>query len=350
MDPENAWSCPLPLRDYSHITMAHGGGGQLGADLVRHLFLPAFGDAASTADLADAAVVDGLAGRVAFTTDSHVVQPLFFPGGDIGSLAINGTVNDLAMVGAAPVALSTAFVLEEGLELSVLQRVAQSMGQAARRAGVQLVTGDTKVVDAGHGDGIFITTAGIGAVPEGVRIAPDRARPGDKIIVSGSLGRHGVAVMSQREGLSFGTTIESDCAPLSGVVAAMIETGADIHVLRDLTRGGLVAGLCELAEAGNVGVRIDETAVPVDGPVRAACSFLGLDPFAVANEGTLVAFVGADDADRVLERMRLVPEAANAVVIGDVVDTHPGTVVALTSLGGTRVVPLPLGEQLPRIC
>ncbi len=344
------WSCPIPLRDYSCITMAHGGGGQLGSDLVQHLFLPAFGEAALDADLADAAVLDGLDGRVAFTTDSHVVQPLFFPGGDIGTLAINGTVNDLAMVGATPVALSTAFVLEEGLDLNILHRVAQSMGEAASRAGVRLVTGDTKVVDAGHGDGIYITTAGIGVVPDGVRIAPDRAKVGDKIIVSGPVGRHGIAVMSQREGLSFGTTIQSDCAPLHALVAAMIDSGADIHVLRDLTRGGLVAGLCELAEAANVGVLIEESAVPVDDPVRAACSFLGLDPFAVANEGTLVAFVDAEDADRVLDAMCSVAEGARATIVGEVAGAHLGTVVAQTSLGGTRVVPRPLGEQLPRIC
>jgi hydrogenase expression/formation protein HypE len=344
------WSCPLPLRDYPRITMAHGGGGQLGADLVRYLFLPAFGEAAQDADLADAAVLSGVGGQVAFTTDAHVVQPLFFPGGDIGTLAINGTVNDLAMVGAQPVALSTAFILEEGLELATLHRVAQSMGQAAHRAGVRLVTGDTKVVDAGHGDGIYITTAGVGLVPSGVRIAPDRATAGDKIIISGAIGRHGIAVLSQREGLTFGTTIESDCAPLNGVVSAMIGTGADIHVLRDLTRGGLAAALCELAEAGDVGIRIDEPLVPVPGPVRAACGFLGLDPFAVANEGTCVAFVPPDDADRVLEALQDQPEGAESTIIGEVVTDHRGTVVGRTAFGASRVLPRPLGEQLPRIC
>ncbi len=350
MTAVDQWSCPIPLRDYPRITMAHGGGGQLSADLVRHLFLPAFGEAGLAAQLADAAVISPIEGRIAFTTDAHVVQPLFFPGGDIGTLAVNGTVNDLAMVGARPLVLSSAFVLEEGLDLAVLSRVAQSMGAAARRAGVRLVTGDTKVVDAGHGDGIYITTAGIGVVPPGVRIAPECARPGDAVIVSGPLGRHGVAVMSRRNGLEFGTTIESDCAPLNGAVEALVGSGATPHVLRDLTRGGLVAALCELAESGSVGVVINESKVPVPDAVRAACGFLGLDPFAVANEGTFVAFVAPDDTDLALETLRDVPETREAAVIGHLVGDHPGTVVARTAFGGTRVLQRPLGEQLPRIC
>lgn len=344
------WACPLPLRDYPRVTMAHGGGGQLGADLVEHLFLPAFGSAAPAADLLDAAVLGPTDGQVAFTTDSYVVQPLFFPGGDIGSMAVNGTVNDLAMVGARPLALSTAFVLEEGLELRVLDTIARSMGRAARQAGVQLVTGDTKVVDAGHGDGVYINTAGIGVVPEGVRIAPDRARPGDRVIVSAPIGRHGVAVLSRREGLEFGTTIESDCAPLGAVVSAMLETGADLHVLRDLTRGGLTAALNELATTAGIGVLIDEALVPVPDPVRAACGFLGLDPFAVANEGTFVVFVAEADAGRVLDAMHARSETSQATIVGEVTADNAGVVIAQTKLGGQRVLPRPLGEQLPRIC
>jgi len=346
---ELAWTCPLPLRDYERITMAHAGG-QLGADLVRHLFLPAFGGAASTGPLADAAVLARPAGEIAFTTDAHVVRPLSFPGGDIGSLAVNGTVNDLAMVGARPVALSCAFVLEEGLELATLHRIAQSMGRAACTADVRLVAGDTKVVESGHGDGVYITTAGVGVIPPGVNISPDRAAVGDKVLVSGPLGRHGIAVLSQRDGLEFGTTITSDCAPLARLVSAILETGADVHVLRDLTRGGLVAALNELAHDANVGVVIDEVAVPVPEPVRAACAFLGLDPFAVANEGTCVAFVPDEQADQVLRAMRSQPEGAESAIIGEVVADHRKVVAARTAFGATRLLPLPLGEQLPRIC
>lgn len=344
------WSCPLPLNDHPLVTIAHGGGGQLGADLIEHLFLPAFGTAAAGSTLSDAALLDIGAQRVAFTTDSYVVRPLFFPGGDIGTLAVNGTVNDLAMMGASPIALSTAFILEEGLDLQILDAVARSIGNAAEQVGVRLVTGDTKVVDAGHGDGVYINTTGIGVVPAGVRITPDRARPGDQVIVSGPIGRHGIAVLSQREGLEFGTAIESDCAPLDGVVAAMIKTGADIHVLRDLTRGGLTAALCELAETAQVGVRFDQALVPVPDAVAAACGFLGLDPLIVANEGTLVAFVPAEHTDEVLDAMRNHPQSRGATVIGEITTQHAGAVVARTPLGGQRVVTRPLGEQLPRIC
>ena len=346
----DGWSCPVPLRDHPRITMAHGGGGELGADLIEHLFLPAFGDAATDATPTDAAVLDPGPGRLAFTTDSYVVRPLFFPGGDIGELAVFGTVNDLAMAGARPVALSTAFVLDEGLELEVLDRVARSMGRAAGRAGVRLVTGDTKVVDGGPGDGLTITTAGIGVVPDGVDIGPTRARPGDAVIVSGPLGRHGTAVMSARDGLAFDTPLTSDCAPLAELVTAMIATGTDVHVLRDLTRGGLAAALCEIAEVAGVGVHYDEPSLPIPREVDAACRLLGLDPVHVANEGTLVAMVAPDDTERVLAAMRRIPEGEGATVIGTIVDEHPGRVTARTSIGGTRIVTRPLGEQLPRIC
>ncbi|MGZ4626523.1 MAG: hydrogenase expression/formation protein HypE, partial [Kineosporiaceae bacterium] len=301
-------------------------------------------------ELADAAVVELGGARVAFTTDSFVVRPMFFPGGSVGDLAVNGTVNDLAMVGARPAALSTAFILEEGTALADLGRIAEAMGAAARVAGVRLVTGDTKVVDAGAGDGVYVNTAGIGLVPQGVDIRPARARPGDAVLVSGPIGIHGVAVMSRREGLEFGIDIASDTAALHGLVAAMLATGADVHVLRDPTRGGLAAALNEIARGAGVGVELTERDIPVPDVVANACGMLGLDPLYVANEGKLVAFVPADDADEVLAAMRAHPLGQDARLIGTCVEGHPGMVVAHTALGGTRVVDLPVGEQLPRIC
>ena len=345
------WSCPTPIHPDERVVMGHGGGGTLSAELVERLFLPAFGDAAATATPTDAAVL-GLPGgtRLAFTTDTYVVQPLVFPGGDIGELAVFGTVNDLAMSGAVPLALSTAFVLEEGLDLGLLATVATSMGRAARRAGVALVTGDTKVVERGHGDGLYVNTSGVGIVPDGVDVRPARAVPGDVVLVSGPIGRHGIAVLSRREGLEFGTDLRSDTAPLAALVASMLAADRDLHVLRDLTRGGLATGLCELATTAGVGVEFEESAVPVPEAVRAGCGFLGLDPLHVANEGTLVAFVSPDRADVVVEAMRAVPEGIDSAVIGRVVADHPGVVVARTGLGAWRVVDRPLGEQLPRIC
>jgi hydrogenase expression/formation protein HypE len=345
----DAWVCPAPLRDYPTVVMGHGGGGALSAELVEHLFLPAYGDAAD-AEMGDSAVVSVAGGRLAFSTDSYVVKPLFFPGGSIGDLAVNGTVNDLSMSGATPLVLSTAFILEEGTALSDLGRVAEAVGSAARLAGVRLVTGDTKVVDAGHGDGVFINTAGIGVLADGVDIRPARARPGDVVIVSGDIGVHGVAVMSCREGLEFGTAVESDSAPLNGLVATMVATGADIKVLRDPTRGGVAASLNEIAKAAGVGVRLVERDLPIPQPVQDACGLLGLDPLYVANEGKLLAFVAPDDAETVLSAMRGHDLGKSAAVIGVCVDEHPGMVVARTGLGGTRVVDLPVGEQLPRIC
>jgi hydrogenase expression/formation protein HypE len=320
----------------------------MSAELVEHLFLPAFG--ATGAELTDSAVLDVGSARIAFSTDSYVVRPLFFPGGSIGDLAVNGTVNDLAMSGARPLCLSTAFILEEGTDLADIGRVATELGRAARAAGVRLVTGDTKVVDAGHGDGVYVNTAGIGLVREGADIRPGRARPGDVVLVSGDIGVHGVAVLSCREGLEFGTTLASDTAPLHGLVAAMLDTGADVHVLRDPTRGGLAASLNEIARAADVGIQITESAVPVPEPVADACSILGLDPLYVANEGKLVALVAPQDAERVLQAMQQHPLAGSASVVGRVSDDHPGIVVARTGLGATRVVDLPVGEQLPRIC
>jgi hydrogenase expression/formation protein HypE len=353
-DPEatvdlQAWVCPVALRDAPNIVMGHGGGGAMSGELIEQLFLPAFGPAAD-AGLGDSAVVDIGGARLAFSTDSFVVKPMVFPGGTIGDLAVNGTVNDLAMAGAVPKVMSTAFILEEGTPLDALARIAQAVGTAALAAGVKLVTGDTKVVDSGHGDGVYINTAGIGLVDDRTDIRPQRARPGDAVIVSGDLGVHGVAVLSCREGLEFGTTVASDTAPLHGLVAAMIATGADLHALRDPTRGGLAATLNEIARAATVGVSIDERALPIPSQVRDACSMLGLDPLYVANEGKLVAFVPAGDADRVLAAMRAHPLGARAAVIGSCVRDHPGMVVTRTALGGTRVVDLPIGEQLPRIC
>ncbi|CAB4365147.1 MAG: hydrogenase expression/formation protein HypE [Actinobacteria bacterium] len=331
--------------------MGHGGGGQMSAELIQHLFLPAFGAAASSATPTDSHVLTLANGqRLAFSTDTYVVHPLFFPGGNIGELAVYGTVNDLAMSGAVPLALSTGFVLEEGLEMDVLGRIATAMGAAATTAGVQLVTGDTKVVERGHGDGVYINTAGIGLVPEGVDIRPERARPGDVVIVSGEIGLHGIAVLSLREGLEFGTELRSDTAPLNHLVAAMLAVCSDIHVLRDPTRGGLAASLCEIAETAQVGIEYDERSLPVPEAVRAACGFLGLDPIHVANEGKLVAFVAPEHAESVLAAMAATDVGRGAVVIGRVVEEHRGVVVARTRLGSTRIVDRPLGEQLPRIC
>ncbi|MCX3062869.1 hydrogenase expression/formation protein HypE [Streptomyces beihaiensis] len=329
--------------------MGHGGGGALSAELVDHVFAPAFGGA-SLAALADSAALSVGGVRLAFSTDSFVVRPLFFPGGSIADLAVNGTVNDLAMSGARPAYLSCGFILEEGVEIETVARVAEALGAAARTAGVEVVTGDTKVVEAGHGDGIYINTSGIGAIPAGVDIRPQRATPGDVVIVSGPIGEHGVAIMSVREGLEFGVDIRSDCAALGGLVESMLDAAPDIHVLRDPTRGGLAAALNEIATAASVGVVVQERAVPVPDEVANACAVLGLDPMYVANEGKLVAFVRPQDADAVLAAMRAHPLGRAATVIGECVDDHAGMVVARTGLGGTRVVDLPLGEQLPRIC
>jgi hydrogenase expression/formation protein HypE len=345
----SGWTCPAPLRDQPRIVMGHGGGGTLSGELVRHVFAPAFGGPALDA-LPDSAVLTLDGTRLAFSTDSFVVRPLFFPGGSIGDLAVNGTVNDLAMSGARPMYLSCAFILEEGVETELVGRVAEALGAAARAAGVEVATGDTKVVEAGHGDGVYLNTAGIGLVPDGVDIRPTRARPGDVVLVSGAIGEHGVAVLSRREGLEFGTGVRSDCAPLGGLVEAMLAVTPDLHVLRDPTRGGLAAALNEIATAAGVGVTVRERDVPVPEEVANACSMLGLDPMYVANEGKLVAFVPPAHADAVLDAMRAHPLGAAAAAVGECVADHPGMVVARTGLGGTRVVDLPLGEQLPRIC
>jgi len=336
------------LRD-EVITLAHGAGGKATRALVEGLFLEEL-DNPLLAPLSDSALLELNGSRFAFTTDAYVVKPIFFPGGDIGDLAVNGTVNDLAMSGARPLYLSTGFILEEGTPLADINRIATAMGRAAAAAGVRLVTGDTKVVDAGHGDGVFINTAGIGVIADGVDIRPGRAAVGDVVIISGEIGLHGVAIMSCREGLEFGTTIETDSAPLNGLVQAMIATGADLHTLRDPTRGGLSASLNEIARAAGVGIDLVERDLPIPEVVGNACSLLGLDPLQVANEGKLIAFVPERDADTVLAAMQVHEYGKEAVAIGRCGSDHPGMVVARTALGGNRVVDMPIGEQLPRIC
>ncbi len=345
----NGWSCPLPLRDYPNIVMGHGGGGKLSAELVQHLFLPAFHNHA-LGNLADSAVVTLAGERLAFSTDSFVVQPLFFPGGNIGDLAVNGTVNDVAMSGATPRFLSCGFILEEGMPLDDLGQIVATMAAAAQRANVTLVTGDTKVVERGHGDGVFINTSGIGTIAQGVDIAPHRARPDYAVIVSGEIGLHGIAIMSVRAGLVFDTEITSDCAPLHDLVATMLSVSTDIHVLRDPTRGGVASALNEIARAAGVGIELDERTLPVPAAVRAACEMLGLDPLYVANEGKLLAIVPAHTAEPLLAAMRAHPLGKDAAVIGKVVAEHPGMLVARTGIGGRRVVDMQVGEQLPRIC
>jgi hydrogenase expression/formation protein HypE len=346
-------SCPLPIFDHKRIVLGHGSGGKLTADLIDKIFLPAFRN--PTLDkLDDQAVVSIGGARLAFTTDSFVVTPVFFPGGDIGRLAIHGTVNDLAMSGARPLYLSAAFILEEGLEVDDLRRVVDSMCAAAAEAGVQLVTGDTKVVNRGKGDQIFITTTGIGVIEHEFSISADRASAGDKIILSGTIGDHGMTIMSQREGLEFESSIESDCASLSGLVQAMLATPSPaknfIHTLRDPTRGGVATTLNEIAKRANVGIVLDERTIPVRESVKGACEVLGLDPLYVANEGKLLALVVPEMADAVLQQMQQHHLGHDAVIIGEVVETHPGMVLMKTEIGGTRVLDVMFGEQLPRIC
>jgi hydrogenase expression/formation protein HypE len=342
--------CPLPIFEHKQIVLGHGSGGKLTAELIEKLFLPAFANPALD-KLDDQAVVQVNGSRIAFTTDSFVVTPIFFPGGDIGRLAVNGTVNDLAMSGARPLYLAVAFILEEGLPSADLLRIVESMRDAAHEAGVQLVTGDTKVVNRGKGDKIFITTTGIGIVEASVNISADRARPGDKIIVSGYIGDHGMAIMSQRENLEFEGTIESDCASLHGLVVAMMQAGGEnIHCLRDPTRGGVATTLNEISARSRVGMKLREDLIPVRETVRGACEILGLDPLYVANEGKLVAVVAAEAAESVLGQMRKHGLGTLAAVVGEVVAEHPGMVLMKTEIGGTRVLDVMFGEQLPRIC
>lgn len=345
----DGWTCPLPLRDYPMIVMGHGGGGKLSAELIQHLFLPAFTNAALT-NLGDSAVIQLEGARLAVSTDSFVVRPLFFPGGDIGKLAVHGTVNDVAMSGATPVYLTCGFIIEEGLPLEKLGRIVESMAAAAREASVQLIAGDTKVVDKGHGDGVYINTSGIGVIPAGVNIAPQRAQVGDVVLVSGTIGDHGMAVMSERKGLQFESDIVSDTAALNGLVADILAVTHDVHVLRDPTRGGVASALNEIAQASQVGIVLDERTIPVNPAVQSACEMLGMDPLFVANEGKLLAIVPENVAETVLAVMRAHPLGKDGMIIGRITSNHPGILVARTGIGGTRVIPLQIGEQLPRIC
>ncbi len=343
-------ACPAPIPEVERVILGHGSGGQLSAALMRDLIAPALAAVSPGGPLNDAAVVEVAGARLAFTTDSFVVSPTTFPGGDIGELAVNGTVNDLAMMGATPLALSLAYVIEEGLPLEELRAVTASAARAATRAGAPIVTGDTKVVGRGAADRLFVNTAGIGLVPDGVAPAADRAQPGDVVILSGPIGLHGVAIMSVREGLEFEVEIESDTRPLAALVAALVAAVPDVHVLRDPTRGGLASALNEIAAASGVGITLDEPAIPIPGPVRAACEFLGLDPFHVANEGVCVAIAAAAHADAALAAIRARPEGLEAAVIGTVVADHPGMVTVRTIVGSERIVDMLVGEQLPRIC
>jgi len=348
-DPSNL-ACPIPIEDHPLVLLGHGGGGRLTHNLIEGLFLEAFRNP-ELERLHDGALLEIGGTRLAFSTDSFVVSPRVFPGGDIGSLAVHGTVNDLAMCGARPLALSAGFILEEGLPMEELWALTRSMRDAARAVDVPIVTGDTKVVDRGKGDGLYINTAGIGIAPPGLRLSPERARPGDRVLINGRIAEHGIAVMSVREGLEFETRVESDSAPLAGLVQAMLAADSDaVHVLRDPTRGGLASTLNEIASQSGHGVSLDERSIPLGEEVRGACEILGLDPLYVANEGKCLAVVAPDAADRLLETMRTHEHGRDAAIIGEVTDDHPGRVILRSAIGGTRIVDMLSGDQLPRIC
>jgi hydrogenase expression/formation protein HypE len=347
--PGNTFVCPVPIEQYPNVLLAHGGGGRLTHQLIEKMFIPAFGNSLLGARH-DGAVFEVPAKKLAFTTDSYVVRPLFFPGGNIGTLAVNGTVNDLAMCGARPLYLSAGFIIEEGLPMDTLWQIVQSMKLAAEQANVQFVTGDTKVVDRGKGDGIFINTAGIGAIETIHPISPVNVKPGDAILLSGDIGRHGIAIMAVREGLEFESTIESDCAALSGIVLDLLAGDFEVHCLRDLTRGGLASALIEIAEASRLLFEIEETAIPMLEDVQGACEILGFDPLYVANEGRFISFIPALEADRALNRLRAHPLGTQACIIGTVSEGEPGLVTMRSRIGATRIVDMLSGEQLPRIC
>jgi hydrogenase expression/formation protein HypE len=342
-------SCPVELPAGERILLGHGSGGKLSAELIRDVFLPAFSSTALNR-LDDQAVISLNGTRVAFTTDSFVVKPLFFPGGDIGSLAVHGTINDLAVGGAKPLFLSAAFIIEEGLPVEVLQRIVASFRRAAQQAEVEVVTGDTKVVERGSGDELFINTSGIGLVPDGLYLSADQARPGDVVLLSGPVGDHGIAILARREGLELESTIESDSAALHGVVESLLQATREVRCMRDPTRGGLSSALNEIASRAGVGIELEEPAIPIREAVRGACEILGLDPLYVANEGKLIAIVDAAAAPIALEAMRRHPLGRDAVCIGKVTSEHAGLVTLRTSLGTSRIVDMLTGDQLPRIC
>lgn len=350
MDFSAGLQCPLPINDYPTVLLAHGGGGRLTQMLIERMLLPAFANPLLET-LHDGALLEIAGSRLALSTDSFVISPRFFPGGNIGSLAVHGTVNDLAMCGAQPISLTAGFILEEGLPMEELWQIVQSMQQAAQQVGVPIVTGDTKVVDRGKGDGIFINTTGLGLIREGIHIAPHRARPGDLVLINGPIAVHGIAIMSVREGLEFETTLESDSAPLYDLVARILDVATDqVHVLRDPTRGGVASALNEIAAQAQVGIRLEEANIPLDEAVRGACEILGLDPLYVANEGKCLIIVAREAADAVLAAMHQHPLGRAAAIIGEVVDAHPGKVFLRSRIGGMRVVDMLSGEQLPRIC
>jgi hydrogenase expression/formation protein HypE len=341
--------CPSPILQHETVQMAHGAGGRLSQALMQRVFMPHLHNAYLDL-LDDQAKLDLPSGRTAFTTDTYVVSPVFFPGGNIGELAVNGTVNDLAVGGAVPKYLSAGFVLEEGFSLVELETIVTSMAEAARKAGVMIVTGDTKVVGKGQCDKIFINTSGVGTVREGVNLSCRNLKPGDTIILSGTVGDHGMAIMTSREGLSFQSKISSDCAALNSMIAAVLDVVPTVHAMRDPTRGGVAATLNELAGSSSIGIEINEITIPVKPDVRGACELLGIDPLHVANEGKLVLAVAHDDAGKVVDVLRSFEPGRDAVIIGSVVDDHPGMVVMRTAFGSRRIIDLPLGEQLPRIC
>ena len=342
-------TCPAPHPVKDTIVLGHGSGGRLSAELMRSIFLPAF-ENPILMRLDDQATITVNGTRLAFTTDSFVVKPLFFPGGDIGSLAVHGTVNDLAMGGAKPLFLSAAFIIEEGLSINVLRRVVESLRAAARNAGVEIVTGDTKVVEKGSGDELFINTSGIGVVPDGLELSANRARSGDKVLLSGSIGEHGIAILAQREGLEFECPVESDSAALHNLVADMLQASREIRCMRDPTRGGVSSALNEIAEQSAIGIRLEESTIPIREEVRGACEMLGLDPMYVANEGKLIAIVAPEAAGQVLEAMRRNPLGKDAQIIGTVVESPAPLVTMRTALGTSRIVDMLAGDQLPRIC
>jgi len=347
--PITELDCPVLFPANDRIQLGHGSGGKLSADLIREVFLPCLGNPVLSR-LDDQATVEINGQRLAFTTDSFVVKPLFFPGGDIGSLAVHGTVNDLAVGGATPLFLSAGFIIEEGFSMEELRRVADSMQRAAATAGVQIVTGDTKVVERGKGDGLFVNTTGIGTVPAGLELSADRARPGDKVLLSGSIGEHGIAILAQREGLEFESAIESDSAALHGLISEMLQATREIRCMRDPTRGGVSSTLNEIARQSHVGIELEESAIPVREEVRGACELLGLDPLYVANEGKLIAVAAPAAARVLLQAMRRHPLGSNAQIVGTVLEQRSGLVTMRTPLGTTRIVDMLAGDQLPRIC
>jgi hydrogenase expression/formation protein HypE len=342
-------SCPIPISQYPHVMLAHGGGGTLMHSLIEKMFMSEFKNP-SLETRHDSAEINLNGNRLAFTTDSYVISPLFFPGGDIGSLAIHGTVNDLSMSGAKPLYISAGFIIEEGLPMETLWKIVQSMHEAAKEAGVEIITGDTKVVDKGKGDGIFINTAGIGLIEHILVINPSSVKPGDSVLISGDIGRHGIAIMAQREGLEFETTIESDSAPLNGIVQNLIEAELEIHCMRDLTRGGLASALVEIAESSKRSINIIESEIPVREDVQGACEILGFDPLYIANEGRFIVILPEKDTNKALEVMKKSEHGKESKIIGKVTDENKGLVTMKSKIGAARIVDMLSGEQLPRIC